>query len=87
MVTISFFSRTLVRLKGMAAARDSFTSISPQPGSARMCAITAAIPSSLPAMVPLIPSFASNSVPRTALLSQAASKGARSADGSSNRAN
>ena len=39
MVTISFFSRTFMRWKGISAAWDSLLSMSEKAGSARMNAI------------------------------------------------
>ena len=74
-VTISRLSRTFIRWNGIVAARESLTSRSAQPGSVRICASTASIPSSVPAIVPLIPSFASSSVPLTPLVQQSCASG------------
>ena len=78
MVTISFFSRTFMRWKGIASAVDSLLSRSAKAGMARITAIMAESFSGSPAMVPLMPSAASRIVPRMPRAFASASSGARS---------
>ena len=69
-MTISFFSRIFSRANGIVAARENFSSrlSSRPPNSApsRNSAISASIASALPASVPLMPSWASSTLPFSA---------------------
>ena len=85
MVTISRFSRTFNLPKGGVVACDSFHSSPAQPGSARIWASAASIPARGPAMVPLIPSGASSSVPFTCPARHTASSPGFNAAGSAKR--
>jgi hypothetical protein len=63
-------SFTFIRPKGIESAKLSFHSSPSHPGKARIAAKAASIPLRVPAMVPLIPSGASSSDPRTPCASQ-----------------
>jgi len=65
MVTISAFTRTFMRWKGMAEAVEYFSSRRSNPGKARTPSMTRAMAACGPAMVPLMPSCATSRVPRT----------------------
>ena len=77
-VTISFFSRTFMRWKGISAAVLYFTSRPANSGMASRWATSSAIAASLPATVPLMPSRAMSSVPLMPRPQQKAASGARS---------